>query len=408
MACTWANLLLSGAFPIVNAAGRERIDATAPSARRGAPRAPLSGEGTTVSTDAGAPSRPRPPTIRDVAHAAGVSVGTASKALNGQGRLRAETRERVLREAERLEFRPNDLIKSLLRGRTYTVGMITTDYFGRFNMPVVAGIEDALGAAEILVFLCNVRDDPDRERKVVASLLAKQVDGIIVMGRRTDPRPPLNVGRSGVPVVYAFSSAPDPDALCLLPDDAQGARLATDHLLRVGRHRLAHITGPAEREAVRLRREGMTAVLAEHGLPLPTTRVLSGDWTEDWGYEAIGRLLERDRRVDAIFCGSDIIARGVIDGLRERGRRVPDDVAVVGFDNWDILATQTRPPLTTVDMNLHDLGREAARRLLARVDGARESGIVRLPCSLVVRASSGALAPSEAESAATEPTLLRA
>ena len=149
----------------------------------------------------GQPVRKQPTTIRDVARAAGVSVGTASKALNDRGRLRAETRERVRAEAERLDFRPNDLIKSLLRGRTFTVGLITTDYFGRFNMPVIAGIEDALGAAEILVFLCNVRDDPERERHVVASLIAKQVDGIIVMGRRTDPRLPISVGRSGTPVV---------------------------------------------------------------------------------------------------------------------------------------------------------------------------------------------------------------
>jgi LacI family transcriptional regulator len=336
------------------------------------------------------PLRARRPTIRDVARAAGVSVGTASKALNGQGRLRAETRERVMREAERLEFRPNDLIKSLLRGRTFTVGLVTTDYFGRFNMPVIAGIEDALGAAEILVFLCNVRDDPERERKVVASLLAKQVDGIIVMGRRIDPRPPVNVGLSGTPVVYAFSRVTEPDALCLAPDDAHGARLAIEHLLRLGRRRFAHVTGPSQREAVQLRREGMTATLRDHGFDLPERRILSGEWSEAWGYDAAGLVLAGDPTVDAIFCGSDIIARGVLDGLRERGRRVPDDVAVVGFDNWEIVAEQTRPPLTTVDMNLHDLGREAAKRLLARVEGERAEGTIRLPCRLVVRASCGA------------------
>jgi LacI family transcriptional regulator len=331
--------------------------------------------------------RSRPATIRDVALAAGVAVGTASKALNGRGRLREETRARVLREAERLDFRPNDLIKSLLRGRTFTVGMITTDYFGRFNMPVMHGIEDALGAAEILVFLCNVRDDPDREQKVVASLLSKQVDGFIVMGRRTDPRRPLPVGRSGVPVVYAFSSVEDPSALCLLPDDAHGARLAIEHLLQASRRRLAHITGPADREAVRLRREGMLAVMSEHGVQMPESRVLFGDWTESWGYEAVGQLLFQEPDVDAIFCGSDIIARGVMDGLRERGRKIPDDVAVVGFDNWAIVAEHARPPLTTVDMKLHDLGREAAQRLLARLDGDQSAGTVRLPCTLVVRES---------------------
>jgi LacI family transcriptional regulator len=341
-------------------------------------------------TDGAAEARPRgqPVTIRDVARAAGVSVGTASKALNDRGRLRPETRQRVRLAAERLEFRPNDLIRSLQRGRTFTVGLITTDYFGRFNMPVIAGIEDALGSAEILVFLCNVRDDPERERKVVSALRAKQVDGIIVMGRRVDPRPPIAVGHAGPPVVYAFSRVTDGDALCLLPDDAQGARLATEHLLAVGRGELAHITGPADREAVILRREGMAAALAAGGRGLPESRVLCGEWTEGWGYAAVGELMARDGAIDGIFCGSDIIARGVLDGLRERGRSIPGDVAVVGFDNWEIIATQARPPLTTVDMNLHDLGRNAAERLLARLDGSEEAGIIRLPCRLVPRESS--------------------
>lgn len=330
------------------------------------------------------------PTIRDVARAAGVAVGTASKALNGRGQLRTETRERVLAEAARLEFRPNDLVRSLLRGRTYTVGLLTTDYFGRFVMPLLAGVEDALGAAEILVFLCNVRDDPERERQVIASLLAKQVDGIIVAGRRTDPRPPINVGRSRVPVVYANTRVDDVDAPCLLPDDAHGARLAVDHLLRAGRRRIAHVTGPAHWEAVRQRRDAAVAVLAGHGLALPEHRVLHGEWREGWGYEAVGRLLERDRRLDAVFCGSDIIARGVMDALRERGCVIPGDVAVVGFDNWEIVAEAARPPLTTVDMNLHEVGRSASARLLAMLEGGDGTGTVRLPCRLVVRVSCGA------------------
>lgn len=335
----------------------------------------------------GSPRARSSPTIRDVARAAGVSVGTVSKALNGSGRLRPETRERVRAEAERLQFRPNDLIKSLLRGRTFTVGLITTDYFGRFNMPVIAGIEDALGAAEILVFLCNVRDDPEREKRVISALLAKQVDGIIVMGRRIDPRLPISVGRSGLPVVYAFTSTLDPTTLCLHPDDSQGARLATAHLLAAGRSQLAHITGPADREAVIARRQGMAATLADRGQDLPAARVLYGEWSETWGFAAVHQLLDHDPGIDAIFCGSDIIARGVLDGLRERGRSIPDDVAVVGFDNWEIIAAQARPPLTTIDMNLHDLGRAAAERLLAQLEGVREAGIVRLPCSLVVRDS---------------------
>ena len=337
--------------------------------------------------------RPSAPTIHDVARAAGVAVGTASKALNGRGQLREATRERVLAEAARLEFRPNDLIKSLLRGRTFTVGLLTTDYFGRFTMPLLAGIEDALGAAEILVFLCNVRDDPERERKVVASLLAKQVDGIIVTGRRTDPRPAVNLGRSHVPIVYANTRVADAGVVCVLPNDADGGQRAASHLLDMGRRRIAHVTGPAHWEAVQQRRDAAAAVLASQGLALADERVLYGEWRESWGYEAAGRLLEVDPGIDAIFCGSDTIARGVLDGLREHGRTVPDDIAVVGFDNWEIIAGAARPPLTTVDLNLHDVGRCASERLLAMLEGEHEPGTVRLPCNLVIRESSNNVGP---------------
>jgi LacI family transcriptional regulator len=341
-------------------------------------------------------------TIHDVARAAGVTIGTVSKALNGRGQLRAETRQRVLDEAARLEFRPNDLVKSLLRGRTYTVGLLTTDFFGRFVMPLLAGVEDALGAAEILVFLCNIRDDPERERRVIASLLAKGVDGLIVAGRRTDPRPPIDVGRSRVPVVYANTRVDDPAALCLLPDDAGGARLAVEHLVRAGRRRIAHVTGPAHWEAVQQRRAGMTAVLAEHGLALPEHRVLHGPWREGWGYDGISRLLEREPEIDAVFCGSDLIARGAMDGLRENGRRIPEDVAVVGFDDWEIVAEAARPPLTTVDLGLHEIGREASARLLSMLNGGEETGAHRLPCRLVVRESCGGPRPGDLPGTATE------
>jgi len=340
--------------------------------------------------DGASGSTQRAPTIRDVALAADVSIGTASKALNGRGQLRPETRTRVRTIAEQLGFRPNDLVHSLLRGRTFTVGLLTTDSYGRFSIPLLEGIEDALGAARVSVFLCNARDDPESERRHIDSLLAKQVDGIIVTARRTDRRDPIDIAPARVPVIYAFTQVADPGALCLLPDDAQGARLATEHLLRTGRREFAHITGPMGFEAVRLRVGAMREILAAHDIALGDDRVIARAWTQTWGYEAARGLLDRDPRIDAIFCGNDLLADGAIDALRERGRRVPDDVAVVGFDNWEIIAAGTRPPLTTIDMELHELGRVAGTRLLAMIEGERTSGIVRLPCRLVVRDSCGA------------------
>ena len=331
-----------------------------------------------------------PTTIRDVAAAAGVSLGTVSKSLNGTGQLREETRQRVHRAAKRLNFRPNNLAQSLLRGRSFTVGLISTDRYGRFSIPILEGIEDALEGTQVSVFLCNGADDPNREREHVEQLLMKRVDGIIVTARRADPRSPLKVPAQSVPVLYAFARVHDSKALCLLPDDLGGGRLAGGHLIAAGRRRIAHITGPEDFEAVRHRRAGLRQALEENGLPWRVDNVVSGPWSEIWGRKAIDDLLARNAKIDAIFCGSDQIARGAVDALRDRGVRVPDDIAVVGFDNWQIIAAATRPPLTTIDMNLHELGRQAGLRMLDRIDGKdRQSGVTRLPCSLVVRESCG-------------------
>ena len=164
-------------------------------------------------------------TIRDVAADAGVSIGTASKALNGQGRLRPETRERVAEAARRLGFAPNPLAQALLAGRTYTVGMITTDSFGRFSIPVMLGAEDALGAGRISVFMCDTRDDPERERRYLEMLSGRRVDGLIVTGRRIEPRPAIGAGL-GIPVVYAMTQPLGGGAPAVLPDDTGGGAAA--------------------------------------------------------------------------------------------------------------------------------------------------------------------------------------
>jgi len=344
-------------------------------------------------------------TIRDVAKAAGVSVSTVSKALNGNGQLREETRTAVRSVAERLRFRPNEMARSLPGPRTFTVGLISIDRKGRFSIPVLDGVEDALGVAGISVFLCNTANNPERERQHVHSMLAKRVDGIIVTGGRAVARPPLDLEGEDIPVVYAFARVDDPDSLCLLPDDRGAGAGVARHLVGLGRRRFAHVTGPADAEAVRDRREGFEAMLAEHGIALARERVLTGSWSEAWGHAAVERLLAPGAPLDAIFCGSDQIARGVVDALRDRGVRVPDDVAIVGFDNWEPFAEASRPPLTTIDMNLHELGRNAGMCLFARArdpavraladhalpDQRTKAGVLRLPCSLVIRESCGAV-----------------
>ena len=330
------------------------------------------------------------PTLRDVARVAEVSVGTASKALNEGGRMRQETRDKVLRIARELGYRPNELAQSLHRARSRTIGIITTDSFGRFTIPIVEALEERLADEGIAVFMCNATDDPARERQHLDQLLGKRIDGLVVTARRADRRPPIGPLAHDLPVVYVFSQADAPDALCLLPDDEGGARLAVTHLAALGRRRIAHVTGPEHFEAVRLRRAGHAAALAAAGLSDADAPYLPGTWSEAWGREAVGRLFGAGRTApDALFCGNDQIARGAADALRERGVGVPGDIAIVGFDNWDVMVEAARPPLSSVDMNLRALGREAGDRLLVMIAGDRESGVHRRPCSLVVRQSSG-------------------
>lgn len=328
-----------------------------------------------------------PPTVRDVAALAGVSPGTVSKALNGTGQLSEATRSRVSAAAEELGFRPNHLAKSLLAGRTYTVGILTTDSFGRFTNPVMMGIEDALGAGRMSTLLCDGRGDPLRERHYVTELLSRRVDGLVVTGRRQDPRPSL--GRLPIPVVYVFVQSDDPQDLSIVSDDVQGARLGVEHLLAGGRKRFAYVSGPARHWSTQRRAEGVRRELATAGLHLDPELVLLGQWSEAWGRTAAAQLLRRDARVDAVVCGSDQVARGVSDGLRESGAPVPDQVAVVGFDNWDVMVEAARPPLTTIDPNLKALGRIAASRLMTAIDGAELGhGVLLQPCDLVLRQSS--------------------
>ncbi|WIM95167.1 LacI family DNA-binding transcriptional regulator [Actinoplanes oblitus] len=309
-----------------------------------------------------------------------VSTGTASKALNGRGTMRPETRLRVQQAADQLGFVVNAAARSLQTGRTYTVGMITTDTIGRFSIPLLIGAEDALGAGQMSVFLCDARDDPIREQYYLRTLLSRKVDGIIVTGRRTQARAPIGAGLP-VPVVYAFISSTDPRDCSVVPDEADGARRAIRHLLDTGRRRIAHVTGPEHHHSAQVR---AAAAAAEAELAAP---VLHGEWTEAWGRQAAGMLLSGGVAFDAVLCGNDQIARGVAEGLREAGRDVPGEVALVGFDNWDVMVDACRPALTSVDMDLEGIGRTAAELLLAAINGEPAHGRVARPCRLVPRES---------------------
>lgn len=326
-------------------------------------------------------------TLADVARQAGVSVATASKALNARQGVAPATRARVMRAADLLAFQPNALARGLISGSTRMIGLLTDELAGRFALSLLLGAENALGDERMSVLLCDARGDAVRRQHHIRSLLARQVDGFIILGDSNEVRPSITRDIP-VPVVYAYCESDDPDDLSILADDEGGARLATEHLVALGRRRIAHITGRHTYRTARDRVSGLARVLREAGLE-PTGEPLYGQWSQRWGRRACELLVGEHPDVDAIFCGSDQIATGVTETLLRLGRAVPDDVAVVGYDNWEVFAAECRPPLTTVDLNLERLGAAAAGYLLAALDGRKASGTLRRPGRLVVRESTG-------------------
>jgi LacI family transcriptional regulator len=332
------------------------------------------------------PSTRSAATIGDVAERAGVSQSTVSKVINGTGQISPDTRRRVTEAARALGYRARGLPSTSKGTRTYTVGVLSTDPFGRFTMPILSGAEDALAAGEISIILCASRGDPIREAHYLRTLLSRRVDGIIVTGASSDRRKSLGQDVP-VPVVYALGPSDDPRDHSVTPDDRGGAERAVRHLLAKGRRSLSIIAGPRRHVANQHRVDAASMAAAETE-DASLVSVLYGEWTEAWGRDAAALVLAQSPHVDGIFCASDQIARGVLDHLREQEIDVPGRISVVSVDNWDVMVEASRPPLTSVDLNLHELGRVAAVRLLAAVAGEKLTpGIELVDCRLVPRQS---------------------
>ncbi|GIG25374.1 LacI family DNA-binding transcriptional regulator [Cellulomonas denverensis] len=327
----------------------------------------------------------RPARLADVARLAGVSPATASKALNNREQVRAETRERVVSAAEALGFRPHNSARHLASGRSRTIGLITHDLEGRFSIPILMGAEDVAGTGDVSVLLCDARGDSIREQHHLHTLLSRRVDGLIVVGARTDPRPSL--GALPVPVVYAYAPSEDPQDTSVVTDDLAGGRMAVEHLLALGRSRIGIVAGDIDFLAARQRVDGAMRALTEAGLEPVGGTALYGAWTEEWGRIAAASILGRHPEVDALVCGSDLIARGALETARERGRAVPQEIAVLGHDNWGLISDGARPRLSSIDLNLEELGRRAAALLFGAIDGDPRPRTTTIPSRLVPRGS---------------------
>jgi len=324
--------------------------------------------------------------LADVAALAGVSKATASKALSDRYEVSAATRERVLLAARQLDFTPNFLARGLGGGKTQTVAFVTDDLDGRFMPSIMAGAEDALGAESSSVIMTNTRGGPDFEARRIDDLLRRSVDGIIIASQFTESRPPV-IMHTAIPIVYVYGFSTDSADTSVIPNSFSGGRQAALHLIEQGKKRIVCVTGPQNELAAAERVRGSIAGLEEVGLALVEGHALYGEWTEQWGWDATASLLDLGVEFDGIICGDDHIARGALDSLEFRGVSVPQDVAVIGHDNWKVLSEQSRRPFSSVDMNLPRIGQLAAE--LVTAPQGLQPGIHRVEPIVVQRGTTG-------------------
>lgn len=328
-------------------------------------------------------------TLDDIAAAAHVSKATVSKALNDTGQLSAHTRRLILETADELGYVKTANVQTP-RCKTGLIGLVTSDLEGRFSNPALISAENTLGSTNHAVLLTNSRGDPKLERAHIDQLAARRVDGLLMLGGETDSRPPLKPNTAlGIPIVYAYAPSNNPEDCSVTCDNVAAGAMAIDHLLLRGRRHIAIVSGPEHYTATKDRLAGARKALKQSGLQLAAP-VCYGNWHESWGRTAAQLLLSKGVRIDGIYCLNDMLARGVIETLLAQGIRVPEDIAVIGHDNWQVTATECRVPITSFDNNLQEIGRRAARHLLDAINGNPHHGTTYIGCSLIVRKSTTA------------------
>jgi len=332
-------------------------------------------------------SQSRRPTLEDVAARAGVGRGTASRVINGAARVSARAREAVEAAIEELGYVPNQAARSLVTRRTDAVALVIAESEERvFGEPFFAGVVRGIGGAlaEAGKQLVLLLAPAGRAGHIDEYLTLQHVDGVLLLSLHDDDKLPTRIRERGIPVVLGGGPLPGKGVGYVDNDNAEGARLAVAHLLERGRRRVATIAGPADMTAGHHRLAGYLRALEEAGVePLS---VEHGDFSGASGETAMRALLERHPDLDAVFAANDPMAAGALTVLREAGRSVPDDVAVVGFDDSTLAVSLG---LTSVHQSADAMGREMVdvlMRVLAAPDEEPETRM--LPTHLVVRSTS--------------------
>jgi DNA-binding LacI/PurR family transcriptional regulator len=332
------------------------------------------------------------PTLEAVAARAGVGRGTVSRVINGSTQVSSKAREAVLQAIEDLDYVPNRAARTLVSGRTDSIALVVSESEDRlfaepFFAGVVRGVSAEIADTSIQLWLTMVNSSSDRGR-LRQHLTPQHVDGVLLLSLHGDDPLPRILEESGLPTVLGGRPTGFTPSNYVDVDNHAGARLALDHLVERGRRCIATVAGSQDMLAGVTRLEGYHDGLQVAGLEHDDKLVAYGHFSETSALDATRDLLARRPDIDAVFAASDPMAFGVMRAIKDAGRRIPDDVAVVGFDGSP-LARTTDPPLTTVHQPVEAMGREMARLLLARITGepVAQPEVILTP-DLVIRDSS--------------------
>jgi LacI family transcriptional regulator, galactose operon repressor len=329
-------------------------------------------------------------TIRDVAKRAEVSVATVGRAIGGYGYVSAKTRAKVLREAKALGYQPNSIARSMIKRRTHTLAAIVSDNANPFFAAAVRGIEDVVLPHGYAILLCNADEDAGKEAMYIQRTREKRVDGVILSPSGGSLALLRSLVANGVPIVQIDRRLEKLKADAVLVDNRAGVRAAVEHLLRLGHRQIGIISGPRPLYTARERLIAYIDTLRSAGVTVEEDLILEGNFKQSSGYELVGQFLARRRRPSAIFIANNLMTIGALLRMKEAGVRVPEDIAVISFDDLDWSSILT-PPLTAVAQPAYVVGATAAQLLVRRLDSSYvdQPQTIILSPTLIVRESCG-------------------
>ena len=328
-------------------------------------------------------------TIKDVAREANVSVATVSRVFNDSGPVSEGTRTRIREVAARLRYSPNGAARSLITNRSSTIGVLLPDLYGEFFSEVIRGMDQAAQPSGYHLLVSSSHDAKD-EIEAALRAMRGRVDGLIVMSPHLDaPSLVANVPPT-LPIVLLNCAVTGDGYDALTIENQRGAYAMVQHLIALGHRSIAMITGANGNYDATERLLGYRRAMTDAGIAVPQSWEIAGDFTESAGFRAVTTLLAMPNRPTAVFAANDAMAIGALSALRDAGVRVPDDVAVVGFDDIP-LARYMSPPLSSVHVAIAELGTQAVRTLVHAIDCKNEHSRShhRLPTTLVIRKSCG-------------------